>query len=284
MPKSEENNIINAVYNIILKKCYDTGDIYDKQNRAKSEGAALETYIKDAFAGTFDFEKKEKEKKWSEVFSYCGGSNNPPDAILKNGDAIEVKKIKSIGKLELNSSYPIQKLKVDSDKITKKCKECEKWQEKDIIYAVGLVKEEQLINLIMVYGVDYCASENNYLSIKNSISDKIREIPNLNFVKTKELARINGVDPSSATTLRVRNMWEIDHPASYFNKVIDLNETDRKFQLRVIINEDKWKSLGNKEILKEISVSGFEIKDIEINEPDNPKNKRKAKLIKFDSN
>ena len=53
---------------------------------------------------------KEALEKYSEVFSYLGNTSNPPDMIIKDGDAIEVKKIEGFNTLMLNSSYPKQKL------------------------------------------------------------------------------------------------------------------------------------------------------------------------------
>lgn len=62
------------------------------------------------------------------MFSYIGNQNNPPDSMLRNGDAIEVKKIESKkAALALNSSYPKAKLYADSPMINKECRECEKW-------------------------------------------------------------------------------------------------------------------------------------------------------------
>ena len=39
---------------------------------------------------------KEALEKYSEVFSYLGNTSNPPDMIIKDGDAIEVKKLKDL--------------------------------------------------------------------------------------------------------------------------------------------------------------------------------------------
>ena len=58
-------------------------------------GDALEYYIKDLFCNSLhenDIEKK--NIIYEENFSYFGNQNNPPDFIVKDGDAIEVKKLK----------------------------------------------------------------------------------------------------------------------------------------------------------------------------------------------
>ena len=83
-------------------------------------GEALEEYIKDLFSGTV-FEKNENKRMEiiSKVFSYLGNTNNPPDSILREGDAIEVKKIENkTSSLALNSSFPKAKLYSNSTMIT----------------------------------------------------------------------------------------------------------------------------------------------------------------------
>ena len=49
--------------------------------------------------------KEERMERLSKEFSYLGNTNNPPDMMLRSGDAIEVKKIESsTSALALNSS------------------------------------------------------------------------------------------------------------------------------------------------------------------------------------
>ena len=122
-------------------------------------GESLENYIKDIFAGTLnESDEQSRAIRFGEVFSYQGNQNNPPDMILRNGDAIEVKKIESsTSTLALNSSYPKAKIFVNSPMITTACRNCEVWQQKDIMYAVGVVGGSHLKKLFFVYGVDYAA-------------------------------------------------------------------------------------------------------------------------------
>ncbi len=57
--------------------------------------------------------------------------------MIRGGDAIEVKKIQSRGSsISLNSSYPKNRLYSESTQITKECKECEDWEQKDILYII----------------------------------------------------------------------------------------------------------------------------------------------------
>lgn len=105
-------NIIDAITRLVENPVTNLKDYKIGSNRVNNMGAALEEYIKDLFAGSFGMEEKERVIRLSEVFSYLGNNSNPPDAMLKDGDAIEVKKIESNGSsLALNSSYPKQTLK-----------------------------------------------------------------------------------------------------------------------------------------------------------------------------
>ena len=278
------SNIIKAIINLVNNPITEITSYYNSKNRANSMGEALEEYIKDLYAGTVEeTDEQVRNRKISEVFSYLGNQNNPPDSILKGGDAIEVKKVESKNSsLALNSSYPKQKLFSSSSMITEACRKCEDWVEKDIIYTVGVVKNNILSNLSMVYGLDYAASEDVYTRIKNVISSGINSIPDVEFAETNELGRVNRVDPLGITYLRVRGMWGIENPMKVFNYVYQ-NDDSKGFNLMVIINTDKYKTLYYTEELGGLvgKIEGLNIKDVEIKNPDNPAQLRAAKLITF---
>jgi len=97
-------NLIIALANIVENPIVDLLSFYKGSNRANSMGDALETYIKDIFCNSLSLNNSEKDKLYSQNFSYLGNQNNPPDIIIKNGDAIEVKKIESLSSaIALNS-------------------------------------------------------------------------------------------------------------------------------------------------------------------------------------
>lgn len=88
-------NILEAIYNIVNKRDFKIKALYSGRNRANGMGDALENYIKDAFANTFSIPNDiERLKIFNQKFSWLGTQNNPPDIMIKNGDAIEVKKHK----------------------------------------------------------------------------------------------------------------------------------------------------------------------------------------------
>jgi len=101
-------NRLEAISNIVSFPETRLKSIYSGRNRANSMGDALENYIKDSFVNTFKItDEKERMKIFNQEFSWLGSQNNPPDIMIKGGDAIEVKKTQSANSgLALNSSYP----------------------------------------------------------------------------------------------------------------------------------------------------------------------------------
>ena len=279
-------NIINAIANFANNPITHLIEDSKGRNRANNAGKALEEYVKDLFAGTFEMCETDRLQKLSEVFSYLGNNSNPPDAMLRGGDAIEVKKIESEGSpLALNSSYPKHTLKVSSPMISAACMDAETWTEKDMIYVVGVIDRhtDNLKRLCMVYGSDYCASEETYNRIKEKIKEGVEMIPDIEFSDTKELGRVNRVDPLGITYLRVRGMWGIENPWNVFSYVYEKPE-NATFDFMCIINDDKWNQLENKdELISLTSINNkLQIKDIKIKNPDNPAKLCEAKLITFE--
>lgn len=279
-----ESNIIKAIINLVKKFDTEVNDSKDIHNRANSMGDGLEEYIKDLFVDIENSSKVEKMQAKSEIFSYLGSRNAPPDAMLKKGDAIEVKKIETLkASLSLNSSYPKHKLHANSSMISKACKECEQWDEKDIVYCVGTLdkKTKKLNHLMMVYGEDYAASLDVYTGLKSKITNAIKDA-NVDLSETNEFARINKIDPLKITSLRIRGMWIIENPIVVFDYIYSPKK-DANFQFAVIINDEKYKTLkytDDLEMLNKIE-SNLEINNVEIQDPNNPAKLRKAKLITF---
>ena len=247
-------------------------------------GEALEEYIKDLFSGTV-FEKNENKRMEiiSKVFSYLGNTNNPPDSILREGDAIEVKKIENkTSSLALNSSFPKAKLYSNSPMITDACRNCEKWEEKDIIYVIGSCEKNKLTSLIFVYGEDYAAENKIYENVKNKVKLGIESIDGLEFSETNEIGRINRVDPLGITYFRIRGMWGIENPVKVFDYIYERDDS-KEFNFMALINEDKYNSFSNRKELENLEKENknLEIKNVKIKNPNNPAKLKKAKLIIF---
>lgn len=279
-------NILQALKNLTDNPITDISARYQAngRNRANSMGEALEAYVKDLFCNTFDTQNEtEKNRICSEKFSYIGNQNNPPDLMIANGDAIEVKKIESVGsQIALNSSYPKDKLYSDSPMITQDCRECENWREKDIIYIVGAMQQDKLKALWFVYGDCYAASKDIYERIKNKISEGVNSLPDVEFSETKELGRVNKVDPLGITYLRIRGMWGIDNPVHVFDYITNI-ERDSELTVNAVMLTEKYNSFpeSDRQAIENITSDNFTISDVEIKSPNNPARLLNAKLIKF---
>lgn len=280
-------NILIALANIVENPITDLLSFYRGSNRANNMGDALETYIKDIFCSSFQLNNTEKDVLYSQKFSYLGNQNNPPDIIIKDGDAIEVKKIESLSSaLALNSSYPKDKLHIDDTRITNECKTCEgsTWEYKDIIYAVGVAQKgtDTLKALWFVYGDCYAAKRDVYQRIADKISNGISEIPDVELVDTNELAKVKKVDPLGITDLRVRGMWHIENPLKVFQDVAHING-DNNFTVNTLLLADKYNSFPEKDRkkLERLQNENFRIQDVEIKSPNNPAQLLKTKLITF---
>jgi len=281
-------NLLTALANIARNPIADLIAFYSVSNRANNMGDALETYIKDVFCGSLNESGQKKDEIYSKNFSYLGNQNNPPDIILKDGDAIEVKKIESSSSdIALNSSYPKDKLHIDDSRVTKACKACESpntWREKDIIYVFGVVpkKSKKLQSIWFVYGDCYAADREVYEGISNKIFKGIQEIPEVEFVKTNELAKVKKIDPLGLTDLRVRGIWHIKNPAKIFSGFVDMGKT-KKFEVNAILFEEKYNSFPEKDrkILESLQGENLKINNIQIKSPNNPAKLLEAKLISY---
>ncbi|OGH29161.1 MAG: restriction endonuclease, partial [Candidatus Levybacteria bacterium RIFCSPHIGHO2_12_FULL_37_12] len=202
---------------------------------------------------------------------------------IKQGDAIEVKKIESLRSgIALNSSYPKDKLFSDSPMITSACRLAEDWQEKDLIYVIGVSTDGKLKALWFVYGNCYAANKETYERVRDKISKGINELQDVEFSETNELGRVNKVDPLGITYLRIRGMWGIENPIKVFNYAAPI-DPNAEFSVNAIMLEEKYLSFPKeeRENIENLTSTNFLIKDIKIKSPNNPAKLLEAKLLSF---
>ena len=164
---------------------------------------------------------------------------------------------------------------------TKDCLICEDWSEKDIIYVIGIFNAKKLHLLWMIYGDCYAAKPEYYERIKNQISAGVNTIPGIEFSETKELGRVNKVDPLGITYLRIRGMWGIDNPLRVYN-YLDINYApNSNFQLIAICSENKYLSLSSesRNAIKSMDHSQLTINQVQIKSPNNPAKMINAKIV-----
>jgi len=266
-------NLLKALSNIAENPTTHITNFIYPSNRINSIGAAFELYVKDLFCKTLEVDNyNDKYQAHQQAFSYMGAQNQPPDFMIVGGDAVEVKKTKSFkSNIALNSSYPKAKLYRDSQYINKNCRECEDWDVKDHLYVLGVIQEKILKRIWFIYGDCFAANRDIYRNIYNTLSDRIESIPNFEFSNTKELARINNVDPLRITNLRVRGMWEFQNPTYIFDYIFPRIPKDH-LQVIAIMRKNKYLSfpIQDRNKVEELLANNFIKSTKEIRNPNNP--------------
>jgi len=279
------NNILRAILNIVSFKNNNLKSYASTYlNRINAVGEQLEFYIKDAIASSFKLAQAKKQTAYSKVFCYLGNQNNPPDMIIKNGDAFEIKKIETLfASLALNSSPPKDKLRCEDTRITNACRICETpaWKKKELFYVIGNAKGGIVRSLFFVQGTCYAAQHEVYDKVHEPIKKKVDSVlDSLGFEKgeTVELGKVKKVDPLGITELRIRGMWSIENPFKVFGDFCKF-EDGNALNLFALMRKDKYLS-HPKEDIKEIEANKeISVKDVRIKDPNNPAKFVEAKLI-----
>lgn len=222
-------NIIDAISTLIkIQPTYLDAPSSTENFSHFAHYRSIEEYVKNLFVNSFLARTADKKRElWHKVFSHFGNATNLPDLMLRGDDAIEIKSIvlpedeqyiyASMKSLTLNTVYPEQKLYADDSLVTKACRKAERWEEKDIIYAVGISWGKRLKQFCMVYGQDYCASPQHYEKILQDMRARLKDFPNrIEFSRERSLGRVNNIDTLGATHLDLRNMWYIKSSWNFF--------------------------------------------------------------------
>lgn len=284
-------NILIAIKNLLEYNDNKILEIYSgiPNNRANNMGDALEYFIKDLFCSSLNVNFNEKDEIYSKYLSYLGNKNNPPDFIIKNSFAIEVKKIEKLnfGDIALNSSYPKNYLYSTSKLISDSCRHCEDefggWDKKNMIYTIGNVVDNYLRLLWFIEGSCYCACEKVYKRIRDSIKYGVNNINGVEFADTNELGRVKKVDPLGITDLRIRGMWSIKHPMKVFDYLVDDYNKNVEIQMYCLLSKNTYDGIDNysKDCLaKYINNGKLLIEDVNIKDPNNPAKFLEAVLFK----
>ncbi len=284
-----ESNILRAVVNIADFHSNILEDYATKYEiRINAAGEQLEYYLKDAISGTFEQSMVEKDKSYSDVFSWLGNQNNPPDIIIKNGDAYEIKKIQSSGAtLALNNSPPKNILHSDDPRIVDACRNCEQWEKKDMFYCIGYVPKvsgpRMIKHLFIVQGTLYAADRAVYNRTQKLLTREITSIlesNNMEFSPTRELGRVKRVDPLGITTFRMRGMWEIKNPIKVYNYLYNYNQTN-DFSAVILVSEDKYHAFPVGDVKAVEDHADVNISNVQVKDPNNPANLINSKMIKI---
>lgn len=288
-------SVLKALINIAKLKNFQISEIYKRSeggNKITNKGDRLEYFIKDSLCGCINDPDRTKVYNliYPKFLSYLGSQTTIPDAIIKGGDAIEIKKT-SHNETQLNSSFPKVSLK-SSDNITSECKNCEKdiggWNEKDMQYVFGNYGDDLKINsLWFLDAKTMISTQKNYEKIFDKVQSSLNNTGYDN-ADTEELARFNNIDPLEITSLRVRGMWLLKHPVKVFNYIPSIkkihqettsskkNATTKKYVTALMLKE-KYLSYGEKD---QKEVETLCVKDeIKIKDPNNPEKLIDATMI-----
>ena len=277
-------DILKAIHNISKLENWNIEEVILSSNRAISMGEGLESFVKNAFADTFKIENQnEKHLLFSEIFSYEGSKRTPPDLMIKNGDAFEIKKTEVLStEIQLNSSHPKSKLFKTSTLINNHCKNCETWEEKNFHYIIGHIPKGKnvLSSIWFIDGSVYAADEEVYTNIKDSISDVLENSNEFDFSETNEIGRINYVDPLKITNLRIRGMWLLQPPYKVFD-YLELYDYNANFQSIALIAYENYFNYSeeNRKLIE--NNSNISITEVYVKNPNNPIQLIESKLIIF---
>lgn len=283
-----DSNILKAIVNISESQDLDL-DNYKKieaNNRIQKQGEGLEIFIKDSFCGVPEGPTPEQTRieNYLRVFSDLGHANNPPDAMIRGGDAMEIKKHEgfSISSLSLNSSPPRTILTDEDRNIAMETSNCEpKPWKRDYLYIIGNQKSKELRRVTLCYGNCFVACDNDYRDffdkIKKTITDG--DIQGAKFHDSKEFGRISEIDPLDFTRLRIRSMFELDNPNEIFKDQIDWKDNE-DLMISAIMKKEKFISFPEQD-RESLESNNFEIKEFKGKNPDNPEEEIDLVLVRY---
>jgi hypothetical protein len=281
------SNVLTAIKSISDFKINEIRKYFREYatSQVNTDRERIAYYVKDAISGSFKSAKDKKPvERYDEAFSYLGSKNKLPDMILKDGDALVIKTIKTIkGSLTISNTPPKDRLNWNDPWIAKNCRMVDggQWNSKDIFYVTGWIERGKLKYLYFVQGRCFASEEKFYTKkiegIKNNIYNYLAS-EGLKANNTVGLAKVGKMDPLGRTTLRIKNIWKIQNPIKAFS---DVYTYDRKqdFTLIALMLKNKFDSFPNKDIDAIKSNNQIMSKDVRIKDPNDPAKKLDAKLI-----
>ena len=227
-----------------------------------AKGQPFEIFAKNMFAGSLGALPNHVDAAWSKTFSWLGSDNAPPDFMIWGGDAVEVKVHGSTTQIQLNSSPPKRSLKATDTRIEEGCRECEIWVEKDFVYFIGKANAEYVEALWLIDGKCIAAESSVYDVLFDRLKATVKE---LGGEPGNEIGRLNRVDPLKATSLRVRGMWLLDHPAKVFKNIFIKPQND-VFVLNALVSQTKWNEYSSELVadLEALADKGLNITHVDL--------------------
>lgn len=266
MESSPASSVLRAVCELVKVASMGGGRGISLKSQPRGslgeQGKPFEIFAKNMFAECLGALSSHVDAAWERTFSWRGSANHPPDFMIRGGDAVEVKIHGGIGQIQLNSSPPKRTLKVTDPRIQDACRTCEEWDEKDFLYFIGKANEEFVEALWIIDGTCIADKADTY----DIIFDKLAlTVTDLGGEPGNEIGRFNNVDPLQATSLRIRAMWLLEHPARVFEAFL-LPPQQGTFILNVLVSAEKWSSYPEAHIsaVMELQNQGLSVNRLEI--------------------
>lgn len=263
-------NILTSLQNISQCRNFHLSEISQNvENIVSVQGKPLEAFVRASFCGIPD--SGEIINPSDKVFCYEGSVNNPPDAMLnENGDAIEIKKVQTIGTIHLNSSLPKQTLSIDDKTLTDNARTCENWKERDMLYVIGHVVSNKIKSLFFMYGDCVFKNTQFYLDRFNQIKNSLGEIEGLDQTGNEYGTVKNADGLNIHTNMRLRPLNSFDHPFKIFQDNFTFDHS-RDFSLFAIMRNEKFEDFDD-DSKSDIKSSAINMQHKIIQNPDNKEN------------
>ena len=281
-----ETNLLKSLVNISKSNHLDLTNVkYDSEdaNRIQQVGAGLEVFVRDSFCGIPGAIANHK-KNYEKFFSWLGSKNNPPDAMLRSSDAIEIKKHENLKypNLALNSSPPRAILRHNDSKIKTKCKKAEMtpWV-KDYLYALGGIQHNNVKEIIFCYGDCFVANDEVFQKPLNVISDSLKKLEGkgIEFQDTNEIGKVKKIDSLGYSELRIRGMWGLSSPGKIFKNQIEKNGNE-ELLIVGIMKKEKFEKFPEED-RKNLKNNSFNVKHFQASDPNDSEKQIDLVLVKY---
>ena len=280
-------NILSTIKNISDFNVNNMSDYFKDyaSTQVKTIRQEIEYFVKDAISGSFkSINDKKPTDRYNGVFSYVGSKNKPPDMIIRGGDALVIKTIKTYkGSLTVNNYPPKDRLMWNDPWIVKNCREIDggQWNSKDIFYVIGWIEKRRMKYLNFIQGSCFIPEEKVYNkkidSLKKNIYNYL-ESEGLEAINTIGLGKVNNVDPLGITNLRIKGVWSIKNPLKIFSDTFSYDKNN-DFTLIALMFKNKFDLFPKKDIDAIVNDKQIEIKDVKIKDSNDPQRNIEAKLI-----
>jgi hypothetical protein len=182
--------------------------------------------------------------------------------MVHGGDAVEVKQLEGNSSIQLNSSPPKQYLSSDDPRITKDCRNCEQWNQKDFMYFIGKTTKEFVEAVWLVQGRCMFEPNQKYSNLVDQTKAALHSLGESNEFQSGimvanqpngDLANVKSVDHADSM-LRVRGRWIVQHPSKIFDEFF-VKPKKNHFVFNFLVTQEKFNTYS-KQSIEELSNCG----------------------------